>query len=128
MSPTEFTWAGRARSFVHAAHGLRVLYAEHNSKIHLTATLAVIGLALALGVGRSEWIALVLAMSGVWTAEALNTAVEQVCDAVTREAHPGIQAAKDVAAAAVLIAAAGALAVGALVFVPHLLRLIASAS
>jgi diacylglycerol kinase (ATP) len=60
----------------------------------------------------------------VWTAEALNTAFEFLCDVASPEFHPLIQKAKDVAAAAVLLSAAGAVIIGLLVFVPHLARIV----
>ena len=63
------------------------------------------------------WI--IVAITLVWCAEAFNTALEQLADALHPENHPGIGRAKDVAAAAVLIAAVGAAVIGMLVFVPH---------
>jgi diacylglycerol kinase (ATP) len=56
----------------------------------------------------------------VWTAEALNTAIELLTDLASPEYHPLAGKAKDVAAGAVLIAAIGAIAIGFLVFGPHL--------
>jgi diacylglycerol kinase (ATP) len=56
----------------------------------------------------------------VWTAEALNTAIELVIDLVSPDVHPLAGRAKDVAAGAVLISACGAVVVGILVFAPHL--------
>jgi diacylglycerol kinase (ATP) len=61
-------------------------------------------------------------MVSVWTAEALNTAFEFLCDVASPEFHPLVKQAKDVAAAAVLIAAMGATIIGLLVFVPHVFR------
>ena len=61
-------------------------------------------------------------MMAVWTAESLNTAVELLADAALPEFHPLVRKSKDVAAAAVLIAAGGALLIGILVFVPHVSR------
>jgi diacylglycerol kinase (ATP) len=58
----------------------------------------------------------------VWSAEAFNTALEQLADALHPERHAGIGRAKDVAAGAVLIAAVGAAVIGVLVFVPHLVQ------
>ena len=112
----------RLQSIRHATDGVRALVAtQPNARIHLGATVLVVGAGLVLDVGRSDWIALVLAMALVWLAEALNTAVECLGDAVTREQHPLIGRAKDVAAGGVLLAAVGAALVGGLVFVPHLL-------
>ena len=94
-----FSLAGRARSFSHAFRGMAVLLAgQHNAWLHALATLAVIGLAAWLRVSRGEWCLLVTAMGLVWMAEALNTAVEELADAVHPEQHPGVGRAKDVAA------------------------------
>lgn len=66
------------------------------------------------------WRWLILAIGLVLAAEALNTAVEQCCNAVSREFNPAIKAAKDVAAGAVLICASCAALIGFSVFVPYL--------
>ena len=71
-----------------------------------------------------EWCAIAVAIAMVWTAEALNTAFEFLCDVASPEFHPLIQKAKDVAAAAVLLSAVGAAVIGLIVFVPHLLRIV----
>jgi diacylglycerol kinase (ATP) len=55
----------------------------------------------------------------VWTAEALNTAFEFLCDVASPDFHPLVAKAKDVAAGAVLICAVGAVAVGGCVFAPY---------
>jgi len=116
-----FSWAARLRSFAHAARGLGTLLgSQHNAWLHLAATLLVVAAGWGLGVTRSEWLALVLVVALVWSAEAFNTALEFLADAVAPEFHPLVGKAKDVAAGAVLICALAALLVAALVFVPHL--------
>lgn len=108
--------------FRHAWLGLRhVVRTQRHVRWHALATLAVTGLALGFQVSRGEWLSLILAMGLVWTAEVMNTALEIACDAVSKEPHPLIGLAKDVAAGAVLVAALVAVAVGAVVFVPRLL-------
>lgn len=109
-------------SFPHAWRGFAfLLRSQANARIHLLATLAAGGAGLVLGIGRDDWLWIALAVVLVWSAEALNTALEQLADAVHPERHPGIGRAKDLAAAAVLIAAVGAAVIGVLVFGPHLL-------
>jgi diacylglycerol kinase len=116
-----FSIVERLKSVSFALAGIGVmLRTQHNAWIHLAATIVVVGAGLWFGVAREEWISLVLAMIAVWTAEALNTAFELLCDVASPEFHPLVKQAKDVAAAAVLIAAIGATIVGLLVFVPHL--------
>ncbi len=124
----DFSVADRARSFVHAFRGIRTLIvSQHNAWIHAAATVAVVVVALATGVSRIEWCFLLLAMASVWTAEALNTALELLCDAVSPEFHPLVGQAKDVSAGAVLICAIGAAGVGLLVLGPRALALVAPA-
>ena len=101
-----------------------MLVSQHNARIHLLATVLACGLGLLLGISLLEWCAIVVAIVVVWTAEALNTAFEFLCDAASPEFHPLIQKGKDVAAAAVLLSAVGAAVIGLLVFGPHLLRIV----
>ena len=118
-----FSIPARVRSFGHALRGIAAMLAsQHNAWIHGAASVSVCLLGAALGVSPLGWCALVLAMVAVWTAEALNTAFELLCDVASPEFHPLVEAAKDVAAGAVLIAAIGAAAVGLIVLGPPLLR------
>lgn len=113
------------RSFVYAGRGLATLLAsQHNAWLHAAATVVVVGTGLALGLSRFEWLALVFAIVVVWAAEALNTAFEFLCDVASPQFHPLVARAKDVAAGAVLICALGALVTAALVFAPHVARLV----
>ena len=95
-----------------------MLATQHNAWVHAAATLVVVGAGFALGASRSQWVALIVAVMSVWTAEALNTAFEFLCDVAQPEFHPLVEKAKDVAAGAVLVCAVGAVAIGALVFAP----------
>ena len=127
MNPRDvarFSIAARVESFRCAFRGVRaMLVSQHNARIHLLATVCACGLGFLIGISRLEWCAIVVAIAMVWTAEALNTAFEFLCDVASPEFHPLIQKAKDVAAAAVLLSAAGAAVIGLIVFVPHLLRI-----
>lgn len=87
---------------------------------HALASALVVTAGFFCNVQRVEWMALLLAMALVWTAEACNTAIELSCDAISREQNPLIGHAKDVAAGAVLLAALFAALVGVLVFAPRL--------
>ena len=112
---------GRKKSFGYAINGLCGLYRETNARIHAAATALVAALGAALGLSPLDWTLLAIAATVVWVAEALNTALEALSDAAVPEHSPQIAVAKDVAAGAVLLASLGAVAVGLLVFVPHLL-------
>jgi diacylglycerol kinase (ATP) len=110
-------WSSFRAAFAGIAFLVRT---QENARWHLLATVLTIILGIALGVTRGEWLALTLAAAMVWVAEALNTALEQACDAVTREQHPQIGHAKDTAAAAVILACFSALIIALIVFVPYL--------
>jgi diacylglycerol kinase (ATP) len=117
--------AERAASFRFALRGLASFAREPNTRIHAAAALAVIVLGAALGLGRRDWALLALAIGLVLAAEALNTALETLANHVAPGVHPLVARAKDIAAAAVLIAALTAVAVGLLVFgKPLLARLV----
>jgi diacylglycerol kinase len=58
----------------------------------------------------------------VWIAEFLNTALETILDIASPERHPLARIAKDVGAAAVLIAAVVAIAVGLIILGPPLIQ------
>ncbi|MCE9521492.1 MAG: diacylglycerol kinase family protein [Alphaproteobacteria bacterium] len=119
-----FLIVDRVKSLGFAFTGIATMIrTQHNAWIHLASTLTVVSAGIWFGVSREEWAWLVLAIVAVWTAEALNTAFELMCDVASPEFHPLVKQAKDVAAGAVLIAAFGATIVGLLVFAPRLIVL-----
>ena len=119
------TFSGRIRSIKFALRGIRTMVAsQHNAWIHAAATVVVVATGLFLGLSRSEWSWIVLAIISVWTAEALNTAFEFLTDVASPNFHPIAEKAKDVAAWAVLLSAAGAVVIGALVFWPKVVSLL----
>jgi diacylglycerol kinase (ATP) len=112
----------RLASFGHAFAGWwYVLRTQHNAWIHAVASVAILGVALWVGLGRTEWAILIFTIALVWVAEFVNTAVETLVDLLSPDIHPLAKAAKDIAAAAVLIAALAAVVVGLLVMGPQLL-------
>jgi diacylglycerol kinase (ATP) len=122
--PTSYL-TGRLRSFGHAFRGLKILaQTQHNARIHAVATVLVVAAGTLARISAVEWALIALAIVCVWATEALNTSIEIVVDLVSPEFDPLAAKAKDVAAAAVLVAAIGSLIVGALVFGPHVLRML----
>ena len=97
-----------------------MVVSQHNAWIHLAATIGVLTAGVLLRLSWAEWCWIVLAIVSVWTAEALNTAFEFLADVASPGFHPVAGQAKDVAAAAVLLAAVGASAIGVIVFGPKL--------
>ena len=115
-----FSLRHRARSFRDAARGIGfTLRTQHNAWIHLAAAVAVILAGWWLELSRADWRWVTAAIVLVWVAEITNTAFEYLCDVVSPEFHVSVEKAKDIAAGAVLICAAGAVALGALTFWPY---------
>jgi diacylglycerol kinase (ATP) len=115
----------RARSFRFAFRGIgMMLRSEINARIHALATVIVVAAGFGFGIDRAEWLAVILAITAVWSAEAFNTAIEALCDAVSQEERPQIGRAKDLAAGAVLLSAIGAAVIAAIVFGRRLVELV----
>jgi diacylglycerol kinase len=119
---------GRARfivSFRYAFRGVRWMARhEPNMRVHLLATVAVVAAGAAFGLPVEQWAALVFAITLVLLGETLNTAIEVVLDLVQPEHDARVGVVKDVAAAAVLVAAAGSAVIAAMVFGPHVWDLV----
>lgn len=93
---------------------------QRNLRIHAAAGLAAVALGAWLGLAAWEWVAVVFCLALVPAMECVNTALEAAVDLASPVRHPLAKRAKDCAAAAVLLSAIGAAAVGALVFLPKL--------
>ena len=92
-----------------------------NAWIHGVDTLVVMGAGTHFALPARDWALLVGELGLVWMGEALNTAIEFLADAAVPEQHLLIKHAKDIAAAAVLLASVAAARFGVLVFAPHVL-------
>src|SRR5512136_963251 len=99
----------RARAFRYAFEGWwYVIRTQQNAWIHAIISVLVILAGLWLRLSRQDWATIILAIVMVWAAEFFNTALEVITDLASPERHHLAKISKDVGAAAVLIAAAGA--------------------
>jgi len=114
---------GRVRSFGYAFKGLGTMVAsQQNAWIHAVATLVVVLAGLRFDLSIVEWCLVVLTITLVWAAEALNTALEFLTDLASPDYHPLAAKAKDIAAGGVLITAIGSVLIGILIFGPYVMR------
>jgi undecaprenol kinase len=93
---------------------------EQSARIQVGAFVLVVITLLVLRPGALWWALVMLASAGVLAAEMFNTAIEHLVDHLHPEIHPQIGVVKDCAAAGVLIASLGAVAV-MVALVVHLL-------
>lgn len=107
------TWVEMFRD---ALRGVKIaVRGEVNFFVHLfiAVTAGVAGAIVELSDER--WCLYILCVTIVLSAEMFNTAIEHLARAVTREQHPEVRDALDIASGAVLVAAFGASCVGVLI-------------
>ena len=115
----------RLKSFEYALHGIRSFFlSTPNAWIHLAITVIVIVAAFYFELSMIEWIAVIYAIGLVFTAEALNTAVEDWVDSMQPNYDEKAGKVKDIAAGAVLIASIVAAIIGVLIFGSRIYELI----
>ncbi len=112
----------RIQSFIFAFQGLKFLFkTQFHAKIHFVFTLAVIIAGLYFSITKTEWLILLICIASIWSLEAVNTAIEQIVDLVSPNYHEKAKNAKDVAAAAVLIAAIFSAIIGLMILFPYVI-------
>src|SRR5512143_2510945 len=118
----------RAKAFRYAFTGWWfVIRTQRNAWIHMVVSITVIVISFILQIDATGWALILLAITLVWIAEFLNTALEAVVDLATNhQQHELARVGKDVGAAAVLIAAITSAIIGLLILGPPLLSLIKS--
>ena len=105
------------KSLGYSFEGLKTLFSsEHNMSVHLIATIIAISFGWWRELDPTKWCILIVIIAIVWMAEAFNTAIERLCNIVSKDYHPIIKQVKDISSAAVLIVAMAAVIIGALLF------------
>lgn len=108
---------GLIESFNYAISGfIYAVRTQRNMKIHMVTAILALGFSLLTNITKVELLLLCFAIVLVIMAELFNTAVESAIDATTNHYHPLAKIAKNTAAAAVLITAINAVAVGYFLF------------
>lgn len=112
------------RSFGYALEGLDIIMrTQPNFWVHVCAAALALALGIVLRLSPGELAIIVLCIALVLVVESVNTGIETMCDLISPGHHPLIKRAKDVSAAAVLIAAAASVVVAFLLFGPRLASL-----
>jgi diacylglycerol kinase (ATP) len=117
------------RSFGFAFKGIQYATASQlNFRIHLVASIIVIGLGFALQISVGEWQWIILSITLVLVTELLNTAIETLTDLVSPTYNIKAGHVKDVSAGAVVVAAVFAFITGLIIFIPKLILLLPHAA
>ncbi len=105
------------KGFFFAGRGFVYAVEERNFRFHLCAAALVIYFgANFYSFSKGEWAALLLTCAAVISLEAVNTAIERLCDKICPEKDGKIKIIKDISAGAVLVTAIFAAVIGVIFF------------
>jgi diacylglycerol kinase len=105
------------KSFIYATRGIKnVFLEEQNFKIQSVFGFLVIVLGAILKINYTDWAIVIVAITFLLTAEAINSAVERLADAVNPRMDNYVKEIKDIMSAAVFLASFAALAVVIIIF------------
>ncbi|MFT5969951.1 MAG: diacylglycerol kinase (ATP) [Flavobacteriales bacterium] len=108
------------RSFKYAGKGLiTYLKSGGNVPVHLISYGILLTLGFYLGVSKLEWCVLHICVAMVFSAEAFNTAIEEIVNFVSPSLNVKAGEIKDISAAAVLITAIFSCIIALIIFLPY---------
>jgi len=123
--PDKFSLGDRIRSFHAALKGIwHAFQNEHNLWVQSSLLLGAIIAGVWLRISAGEWVLVVLASGLVLSAELINTALEELVNWLSPAKNEHARRIKDVAAAAVLLAAVSAALAGGIIFIPKVIALL----
>lgn len=109
------------KSFGYALNGIAAFFSkEKNGQIQAAVGLAAVTAGFYYNISSVDWCILIICIAIVLAFEMMNSALEKICNLVNHEIHPAVKIIKDVSAAAVLVAAFGAVASGIIIFIKYL--------
>ena len=104
----------------YARNGVKLIFRnERNFRIDIVIAVLVVIAGFLFKISHTDWIAISLVISMVFTAEVLNSAIEALCDTVSQDFKVNIKYAKDVSAGAVLVSAIVSVITGGIIFIPY---------
>jgi len=89
-------------------------------RIHLAAAITASLAGLFFSISSIEWVLIAGCIVLVFCLEIINTAIENICNLITREHNLQIKYIKDITAAAVLMACLLAVITGLVIFIPYI--------
>lgn len=111
------------QSFKYASEGIYFAFKyNQNIRIHFVIAVLVVILSIFFKISAFEMGILGIMILLVISTEMINTSIEEMANLITRDHKMEAKIAKDVAAGMVLLTSVGAVVVGILVFLPHVLK------
>ncbi len=124
MKKTKWHNTNFLQALKYALNGVKYVYGTQRNIIFQSvfAILAIL-CGLFFKITTIEWLAIILTIFFVVTAEFINTAIETTVDLCTEEKNEKAKNAKDVAAGAVLLTSINAVIIGLIVFMPYIIEI-----
>lgn len=108
--------------FKSAFNGIKEFtFSEKDNMVHVAAIVLVVTAGFVFKITPGEWIAIILCIGMVLTAEMINQNIERICNYIQPQQDEKIKKIKDMAAGAVLIASIIAVIVALIIFVPEII-------
>lgn len=105
------------KSFKHAFNGIwSAIKEEGHLRFHLIAAFYVILFGFYFKLSAVKWAVILILITLIISCELINTAIERICDLITKDFDTRIKYIKDISAAAVLVLSASAIAAAFLFF------------
>jgi len=114
------------KSFPHAFRGINLVIGERNMRVHILAVFVVSLTGIFLKISTGEWLIILLCYALVMSLEAVNTALEDICDKLRDDLgldYKATRNARDIAAGAVLIGVIFAVIIAVIIFLPKIFTL-----
>lgn len=113
------------KAFQNAFAGLYYFFRnERNGRIQFIIGLFTIVASIILHLSQQEWIAILLCIGAVLSAEMINSSIEKLCNYIQPAYDLQIKIIKDVAAGAVLFISLISAITGSIIFLPKLWHLL----
>lgn len=112
---------------MNSLHGLIYFYKyERSAILHLVAAILMLLGAWMLKMTPMEWLVIIMVLFTTLSVELLNTAIEKVCDLVTKDYNINIKVAKDAGSAATGVLTLVGIVVVSVIYVPKIIEFIQS--
>ena len=117
-----FTPQGVLQTIKNSVNGIKC-YAKDGKSIilYILGVILEIILGIVYHINGLEWILIVCILGIILSIELLNTGIEAVCDAITKDYNSFIKIAKDCGSGATMIAVLVALILNVIIFLPKIL-------
>ena len=113
------------KSFGYAFSGIfHAIHDSRNFRLQLYVGIGAVFAGKILEISRFEMLVIFIMTLLVLSAEMINSSLEEMTDLITNEHKMEAKIAKDVAAGMVLLVSLGAVIVGAVIFIPYILKLL----